>query len=129
MKRHMTAALASILLMGGLAIAGPTASGEDEVPAVEQTPAVAVPVIVEAGPKPHNRHDWDRRRSCKWHSRVEVRYQEVLWNPATRYAEGVIFEYWSPQFWSTDWTRVVPSPRGCVLRHREWMRHHRGARR
>ena len=37
-------------------------------------------------------------------------------------------ESWETVVRRSDWRRVSPTPRGCVLRHREWVRNHGGRR-
>lgn len=124
MKSHIIAVLASIPLTLGLI--APTYADEISAPAPDPVIDVAPPqpVIIPAGPKPRDRWDVDKRRDCKRQTRVEKRIQTVEWNLSERYVDNLIFQYWDPQFWTSGWSRVVPAPRGCVLRHREWMRHH-----
>jgi hypothetical protein len=125
---RLVATLAALALT--FTLAGP--AGAEDVPVVEDVPVAIepepVPILVAPPSKPRDRFDVDKRRSCKREARVMKRVEITSWNLAETYANDVTVQFWEPQFSSLGWDRVLPTPRGCVLRHREWARHHGGKR-
>jgi hypothetical protein len=84
--------------------------------------------VVGPGVKPRRVFDRDRKRSCRSEAKVFERVQIIVWVLSEDYHQGVIFKHWSPQRFTDGWSRVLPTPYGCKLNHRAWVRKHGGRR-
>lgn len=82
------------------------------------------PTVIGPGVKPKRVFDRDRRRSCKHEAKVWERVQEIRWTLSEDYGDNVIFKFWSPQRFDYGWSRVLPTPYGCRLNHRAWVKRH-----
>lgn len=111
----------------GFLIVGALVGPDPAIPSGETVDADAtVPDCEGPGVKPRDRMVKKTRRSCKAKAKVKVRAVFIDWVVET---DGTGDESWQAKVSRTGWSRVLPTPRGCVLRHREWVRNHRGHRR
>ena len=128
MKKY--AAIAALALVSALGTTGTAAAAEDQQPvpgACVPSETVACPPpppspVMTAGDRPADRYFFQHKRSCKVEAKKWTRVVTVTHELGTS-ANGA--SWWQQETRVGKWYRVYP-PRGCVLRHQEWKRNHRG---
>ena len=90
----------------------------NSAPCPEPDPEEAV---LDPGPKPRDRMWLKRSRSCKHEAKV---FERAIWVDYVIDYTGNGDPYWNGYISRSSWDRVLPTPYGCRLNHRAWVKRH-----